>query len=94
MDQLDETFLEKWNIKIKDIHVMIKRLDYMKQTKNKIVKEFHTRFENLLQQIPRCHRPEDKCLVSLYTNSLLLQLGFLLNEKGPRKIQESYHMSI
>jgi hypothetical protein len=56
----------------------------MKQTKNETVKEFHTRFENLLQQIPRSHRPEEKYLVYLYTIALLVQLGFLLSKKGPR----------
>jgi hypothetical protein len=66
----------------------------MKQTKNEIFKEFHTKFENFLQQIPRSHHPEDKYLVFLYTNALLVKLGFLLSEKGPRKIQEAYHMDI
>jgi hypothetical protein len=66
----------------------------MKQTKNDIVKDFHTRFENLLQQIPRSHRPEDKYLIYLYTNALSTQLGFLLNQKELRTIQESYHMAI
>jgi hypothetical protein len=46
MDQLEETFLKRWNIKIEDIHMLIKRLEYMKQTQNDTVKEFHTRFEN------------------------------------------------
>jgi hypothetical protein len=62
MDQLEETFLKKWNIKIEDIHMLIKRLEYMKQTENETVKEFHTRFENLLHQIPRSHHPEDRYL--------------------------------
>jgi hypothetical protein len=65
----------------------------MQQTKNEIVKEFHTRFEKLLQQTPRSHHPQDKYLVYLYTNALSGQLGLLLNEKGPRTIQEDYHMS-
>ena len=66
----------------------------MKQTKNETVKEFHIGFENLLQQIPRSPHPEDKYLVYLYTKALLVQLGFLLSEKGPRTIQEAYHMAI
>jgi hypothetical protein len=72
----------------------IKILEYMKKTKNDIVKEFHTRFENLLQQIPRSHYPKDMYLTYLYTNAILVHLGFLLNKKGPRKIQEDYHMAI
>jgi hypothetical protein len=94
MDQLEETFLEKWNIKIEDIHMLINRVEYMKQTKNKTIKEFHTRFEYLLQQIPRYHHPEDRYPVYLYINALLVQLVFLVNEKGPRTIQEDYHMAI
>jgi hypothetical protein len=66
----------------------------MKQTKNETVKEFHTRFENLLQQIPRIHCPEDRYLTYLYTNALLVHLGFILSKRGPRTIQESYHMAI
>ena len=94
MDQLEETVLEKWGIKLEYIHVLIKILEYMKQTKNETVKEFHTRFENLVQQIPRSHCPEDMYLAYLYTNALLVHLGFLLSKKGPRTIQEAYHMAI
>jgi hypothetical protein len=67
--------------------MLIKILEYIKQTKNETVKEFHNRFENLLQQIPRSHHLEDKYLVYLYTNALLVQLGLLLSKKGPIKIQ-------
>ena len=94
VEQLEETFLKKWGIKLEDIHMIIKRLKYMKQTKNKTVKEFHTRFENLLQQIPISNHPEDNYLTYLYMNALLVHLGFLLSKKGPRKIQEDYHMAI
>jgi hypothetical protein len=48
MYQLEETFLKIWNIKIKDICVLIKRLEHMKQTQNDNVREFSTRFENFL----------------------------------------------
>jgi hypothetical protein len=83
MDQLEETFLKKWNINIEDIHMLIKILEYMKQTENETAKEFHTRFENLLHEIPRIHHPEDRYLTCLYTNSLLVHVGFLLSKKGP-----------
>jgi hypothetical protein len=94
MDQLEETFLKRWNIKIENIHMLIKRLKYMKQTQNETIKEFHTRFDNLLHQIPRSHHHEDKYLTYLYTNALLVHLGFLLSKRGPRSIQESYYMAI
>jgi hypothetical protein len=83
MDHLEESFLEKWGIKLEYIHMLIKILEYMKQNKNETVKEFHTRFENLLQQIHRIHHPEEKYLIYLYANALFMQLGFLLSEKGP-----------
>jgi hypothetical protein len=41
MDQLEETFLKKWGIKLRDIQMLIKRLEYMKQTKNESIWEFH-----------------------------------------------------
>jgi hypothetical protein len=49
VDQLEENFLKIWNIKIEYIHMLIKILEYMKQMQNETIKEFHTRFENLLQ---------------------------------------------
>jgi hypothetical protein len=72
MNRLEKTFLKKWGVKLEDIHMLIKILEHMKQTKNETIKEFHTRFENLLQQIPGSHHPEDKYLVYLYTNGLLV----------------------
>jgi len=48
----------------------------------------------LLYQIPRSHYPGDKYLVYLYTNALLVHLGFLLNQKGPKPIHEAYNMAI
>jgi hypothetical protein len=94
MDQLEETFLKKWGIKLEDIQMPLKRLEYIKQTKNETVKEFHTRFENLLYHIPRSHRLGDKYLVYLYTNALLVHLAFLLGKKGPKAINDVYHMAI
>jgi hypothetical protein len=31
MDQLENTFLEKWGIKLEDIHMLIKMLEYIKK---------------------------------------------------------------
>jgi hypothetical protein len=87
MDQLEETFLKRWNIKIEYIHMLIKKIKHIKQTQNETVREFTTRFENLLHQIPRIHHPKDKYLADLYTNALSMHLGFLLSKKRPRKIQ-------
>jgi hypothetical protein len=54
MDQLEEVFLKRWSIK-EDIHMLITRLNYIEKTENETVREFHTKFERLLQQIPRIH---------------------------------------
>jgi hypothetical protein len=94
MDQLEETFLKRWGIKLKDIQMLLKRLEYMKQTENETIREFQDRFEILPYQIPRSHHPRDKYLVYLYTNGLLVHLGFLLNKKGTKTINDAYYMAM
>jgi hypothetical protein len=47
-----------------------------------------------LYQIPRSHYPEDKYLMYLYTIALLVHLGFLLNKKSSKTLQEAYNMAI
>jgi hypothetical protein len=93
MDQLEETFLKRWGIKLEDIPMLLKRLEHIKQTENETIREFQDRFENLLFQIPGSHRPEDKYLVYLYTNALLVHLGFPLSKKGPKTLHEAHNMA-
>jgi hypothetical protein len=62
IDQLEETFLKIWGIKLEDIPMLIKRLEHIKKTENETIEEFQDRFENLLFQIPKSHHPEDKYL--------------------------------
>jgi hypothetical protein len=64
--------------------MLLKILEYIKQTENETVREFQDRFENLLWKIPRSHHLEDKYPAYLYTNALLVNLGFLLSKKGPK----------
>ena len=52
------------------------------------LKDFDVRFERLLYHIPR-----DKYLVYLYTNALLVHLGFLLSKNGPKTIYDAYYMA-
>jgi hypothetical protein len=94
MDQLEETFLKRWGMKLEDIQTLLKRLEYVKQTENETVRDFQDRFEDLLYQIPRNHHPEDKYLVYLYTNALLVHLGFLLSKKRPKTLYEAYNMAV
>ena len=56
MNQLEETFLNRWGIKFEYIQTLLKILEHIKQTENENVREFQDRFENLLYQIRRsCH---------------------------------------
>jgi hypothetical protein len=93
MHQLEEIFLKKWGMKLKDIQRLLKRIEYVKKTENEAVRDFEVRFEGLLYQIPRSHHLGDKYLVYLYTNALLVHLGFLLNKKGPKTIYDAYYMA-
>jgi broad specificity phosphatase PhoE len=93
MDRLEEIFLKKWGMKLEDIQTLLKRLEYVKQIENETLKDFQVRFEGLLYEIPRSHHPGDKYLVYLYTNALLVHLGFLLNKKEPKTIYDAYYMA-
>jgi hypothetical protein len=93
MDQLEKAFLKKWGIKLEDIQTLLKILEYAKQTENESVWDFQNMFERLLYHIPRSHYIEDKYLVYLYTNALLVHLGILLNKKGSKTINDAYYMA-
>jgi hypothetical protein len=83
MNQLEEVFLKKWGIKLEEIQTFLNRLQYAKQGEIEIVWNFWNRFESLLYQLPGDHFPEDKDLVYLFTNALLVHLGFLLSKNNP-----------
>jgi hypothetical protein len=90
MEQLEETFLKRWGIQLEDIPILLKRLEHIKQTENETVRQFQDRFEDILYRIPESHHPEDKYIVHLYTNALLVHLGFPLSKKGPRTLDEAH----
>jgi hypothetical protein len=94
MDLFEKVFLAKWTMKIEDIQSLLKELEGIKQTESEIVRAFCARFQKLLYQIPRGHRPEDKYLVYLYTNGLQGHLSFLLNKKKPKTFAEAHNMAI
>jgi hypothetical protein len=89
MDQLEEVFLEKW-----DPGILIDRLDRIKKNKNETVREFHDRFERLLQQIPTNLHPSHNFLLFLYTKAFTGQISFPIRDEAPRTIQEIYHLAI
>jgi hypothetical protein len=94
MDQLEETFIKRWGIKLKDIQMLLNRFEYIKQAKNEIVREFQDRFENLLWKIPISHQTQEKYLSYLYTNALVVHLGFLLGKNNSKTLNETYNMAI
>jgi hypothetical protein len=94
MDQLEVTFLRNWGMKLKDVQTLLKRLDCIKQTKNETIRDFEGRFQRLLYQILATYTPEEKYLMYLYTNALLVHLGFLLSMKRPKTLNEAYNMAI
>jgi hypothetical protein len=93
MDQLEETFLKIWGIKLEDIQMLLKRLEYAKKIENETLWDFQNRFERLLYHIPRSHYPGDKYLMYIYTNALLVHLWFFLNKKGPKTLNDAYYMA-
>jgi hypothetical protein len=80
-------------MKLEDIQTLLKRLEYVKQIENETVTDFEGRFERFLYHIPRIHYLGDKYLVYLYTDALLVDLGFLLNKMGPKTIYDAYYMA-
>jgi hypothetical protein len=86
MDRLEQIFLRRWSIK-EDPKMLLTRLNSLAKHENESIREFHTRFEALLQQIPPSHHPKDYYLVHIYTRSFSGELGYLLRDKDPQSIQ-------
>jgi hypothetical protein len=68
MDQLEEVFLKIWNIK-EDPIVFLNKLNYIKKAENETVREFHDRFDKLIQHIPASHHPSNNFFIFLYTTN-------------------------
>jgi hypothetical protein len=92
MDRLEEIFLRRWSIK-EDPNMLLTRLNGLARRENESIREFHTRFEALLQRIPPSHHPKDDYLVHIYTRSFNGQLGYLLRDKDPQSIQEAQELA-
>jgi hypothetical protein len=93
MDRLEEVFLKQWSFK-EDPNMLLIRMNNLVKQENEIVKEFHEKFETLLQNIPVSHQPSDRFLLFPYTKSFTGQLGYLLRDKNPQIIQESQYLAI
>jgi hypothetical protein len=73
--------------------MLLTRLNSLWKHENESIREFHTRFETLLQKIPVSHHPSDNYLVYIYTKSFTSQLGYLLRDKNPQSIQEAQELA-
>jgi hypothetical protein len=92
MDKLEEAFLKRWSIK-EDPNMLLTRLNSLWKHENETIREFHTRFETLLQKIPVSHHPTNNFLVYIYTKAFTGQLGYLLRDKNPQTIQEAQELA-
>jgi hypothetical protein len=92
MDKLEEAFLKIWSIK-EDPKILLTRLNTLWKQENETIREFHTRFEPLLQKIPVSHHPLNDFLVYIYTKAFTGQLGYLLGDKNPQTIQEARYLA-
>jgi hypothetical protein len=73
--------------------MLLIRLNNMTKDENETFREFHDKFERLVQQIPAIHHPSNNFLLFLYTKAFTGQIGFLLRDKAPRTIQEAHEMA-
>jgi hypothetical protein len=73
--------------------MLLTRLNSLAKHENESIREFHTRFEALLQRIPPSHHLKDDYLVHIYTRSFSGQLGYLLRDKDPQSIQETQELA-
>jgi hypothetical protein len=92
MDMLEEVFLKRWSDK-EDSNMLLIRLKNLVKQENKIVREFHDKFEALMQNIRVSHHPSESFLRFLYTKAFRSQLGYLLRDKNPQTIQESQELA-
>jgi hypothetical protein len=94
MELFEELFLTKWTMEMEIVHSLLKDLEGIRQAESEVVRAFGVRFQRLLYQIPRSHRPEGNYLVYLYTNGLQAHLSFLLDKKKPKTLAEAHGMAI
>jgi hypothetical protein len=73
---------------------LINKLNHINNNENEIVREFHDKFERLLQQIPTNLHPSHKFRLFIYTKSFIGKISFPIKDESPRTIQEVYHMDI
>jgi hypothetical protein len=90
-----KVFIKRWGTK-GDPNMLLLQLSEMKKKENETVKEFDTRFERLLQQIPDNISPKDDVILFLYVNAYVGQFGFMLKDKFQRVLKrpKSKHLRL
>jgi hypothetical protein len=74
--------------------MLLTRLNTLWKQENETIREFHTRFETMLQKIPVSHHPANNFLVYIYTKAFTSQLGYLLGDKKkPQTIQDAQELA-
>jgi len=92
MDQLEETFLNRWSTK-EDPSMLLARLTEIRESKNETIREFNVKFEKLFQQIPSSHHPRKAYLLFLYIKAFPVHFRYLLKDKEPTTMQEAQGMA-
>jgi hypothetical protein len=82
MEKLEEPFLKRWSMK-EDPNMLLTRLNSLWKHENESIREFHTRFETLLQNIPTSHHLNGDYLVHIYTKYVNGQLRYFSRTKTP-----------
>jgi hypothetical protein len=73
--------------------MLLIRMNNLVKQENEAVREFHEKFETLMQNIPVSHHPSTNFLLFIYTKSFTGQLGYLLRDKIPQTIQEAQKLA-
>jgi hypothetical protein len=87
-DAFHKVFMKIWGTK-GDPNMLLLQLSEMKNKENENVKEFDTRFENLLQRIPDNIIPKSDALIFVYVNSYLGKFGLMIKEKRQMTLEEA-----
>jgi hypothetical protein len=93
MDQLEEVFLRILNVK-EDPDMLLQILVHIKNVENEAIKDLHTKFRRMSQQLPRRHRHVSEFFLVMYIRAFSGQSKFILDTRSPRTIQEAYDMAM
>jgi hypothetical protein len=73
--------------------MLLIRLNKITKQDNETIREFHDKFERLVQKIPMSYHPLDNFPLFIYTKAFIGQIGFLLRDKAPKTIQETQEVA-